>query len=241
MTGPPVWVTDLVGQFWAAAGDPPAFPRHLEDAAACVGGVTTVRRRGLRVSTVVEYCLARGLPAAFAGPDRPLRAAVHCWAGVGLVFLDPTDPPDEQRFSFAHELAHFLRDYSAPRREVQRALGAAALEVVDGLRLPTDVERLHAVLRNRPLIPYGHLMSRDPAGRPERDDDRRAEADADRLACELLAPVEFLRITTDRDELTRRLVTEFGLPASVAGEYARLLLPPLDSVGGLFARLMKSR
>jgi hypothetical protein len=36
-------------------------------------------------------------------------------------------------------------------------------------------------------------------------------------------------------------VAEFGLPESVAREYARLLLPPPDPVGGLIARLTKSR
>ena len=236
-----MWVTDLAGRFWADAGTPPAFPRDLEPAVAWAGGLTVLRRAGLRVSTVVAECRKRNLPVAFAAPDRPLRAALYCWAGAGLVFLDPTDPPDELRFSFAHELAHFLRDYRAPRRQVTKALGPAAVEVLDGLRLPSPTERLHAVLRNRPLTPHCHFMSRDPAGRPERDDDRRAEADADRLACELLAPAELFHDMTDRAELARRLTDEFGLPASVADEYALLLLPPADSAGGLIARLMKSR
>jgi len=203
--------------------------------------MTVLRRAGLRVSTVVEECRTRKLPVAFAGPDRPLRAALHCWSGVGLVFLDPTDPPDELRFSFAHELAHFLRDYLAPRRQAERALGPTVLEVLDGLRPPTPDERIHAVLRNRPLTPHCHFMNRDPAGRPERDEDRRAETDADRLACELIAPAERFQGMTDRGALTHRLTAEFGLPMSVADEYARLLLPPPDSVGGLIARLMKSR
>jgi hypothetical protein len=239
--GPPVWVTDLAARFWADAGEPPPFPRDLEDAVASAGGMTVVRRGGLRVCTVVAHCLARKVPAAFTGPDRPLRAALHCWAGVGTVFLDPADPPDEQRFSFAHELAHFLRDYLSPRRQVAKTIGPDAVDVLDGLRPPTPAERLHAVLRNRPLTPHCHFMSRDPAGRPERDDDRRAEADADRLACELLAPAELFQATTDRAELNRRLTAEFGLPASVAAAYTRLLLPPPDPVDGLFARLMKSR
>jgi hypothetical protein len=241
MIGPPVWVTDLARRFWAETGTPPAFPRDLEAAAAWAGRLTVLRREGLRASTVVEECRTRNLPAAFAGPDRPLRAALHCWAGVGLVFLDPTDPPDERRFSFAHELAHFLRDYLAPRRQAEHALGPTVLEVLDGFRPPTPDERLHAVLRNRPLTPHCNFMSRDPAGRPERDDDRRAEADADRLACELLASAELLQAMTDRTELNRRLTSEFGLPASVAAEYALQLLPPPLVPDGLMGRLLKRR
>jgi hypothetical protein len=235
-------VSDLAERFWAEAGGPPVtFPRALEDAAANAGRMACVRRAGLRVSTVIEFCRSRKLPVAFAGPDRPLRAALYCWAGVGSVFLDRDDPADEQRFSFAHELAHFLRDYLAPRRQVERTLGTAALEVLDGLRPPTDAERLHGVLRSRPLTLHSHFMHRDAAGRPEGDDERRAEADADRLAFELLAPAGLFRAETNREHLSRRLATEFGLPSSVAGEYASLLLPPPDSVGGLIARLMKSR
>lgn len=238
MTGPPVWVTGLSSRFWAAAGLLPSFPRDLELAAAFAGGLTCVRRAGLRLTTVIDECRRRGLPVTFAGPDRPLRAALHCWAGVGLVFLDPTDPADEQRFSFAHELAHFLRDYLAPRRQVERSFGPTALEVLDGFRPPTPDERLNAVLRNRPLTPHCHLMSRDPAGRPERDEDRRAEADADRLACELLAPAELFHAEADRQGVARRLSTEFGLPASVAAAYALQLLPP-PPPNPLVARLLK--
>lgn len=240
MIGPPVWVTDLAGRFWAAVGrPPPLFPRDLEQVAAYAVRLTVIRRRGLRVSTVGEYLQSQRLPPAFAGPDRPLRGALYCWAGVGFTFLDPTDPPDEQRFSFAHELAHFLRDYAAPRRQAEQTLGPAALEVLDGLRPPTAGERVHAVLRNRPLTPHCHFMSRDPAGRPE-GEDRRAEADADRLAFELLAPAELLHAEHDSPALAHRLAGEFGLPASVAGEYARLLLPPADLSGGLIARLRQS-
>lgn len=242
MIGPPVWVTDLAGRFWAdVRRPPPAFPRDIERVAAFAVRLSVVRRRGLRVSAVGEYLQARRLPPTFTGPDRPLRGALYCWAGVGFTFLDPTDPLDELRFSFAHELAHFLRDYAAPRRQVERSLGPAALEVMAGRRPPTADERVHAVLRNRPLTPHCHFMSRDVAGRPERDDDRRAEADADRLAYELLAPAVLFVGTTDRDELVRRLVDEFGLPASVAAEYTVQLLPPLEHDDGVFARLTKFR
>lgn len=241
MTGPPVWVADLAERFWADAGEAPSgFPRDLQVPAAIVGGLTVVPRAGLRVSTVIDYCRGQGVPVKFDDPDRPLRAALHCWAGVGVVFLDPDDPPDERRFSFAHELAHFLRDYISPRRQVAHSLGSDALGVLDGLRQPTPAERLHAVLRNRPLTPHCHFMSRDPVGRPRGDDERRAEADADRLACELLAPAELFLDINDRAELTRRLVSKFGLPTSVAAEYARTLLPPPDSVGALIARLKQS-
>ncbi|MEO2090175.1 MAG: ImmA/IrrE family metallo-endopeptidase [Gemmataceae bacterium] len=239
--GPPVWVVDLAERFWADAGEVPArFPRELAVPAAIAALITPVERPGLRVKSVVEYLTPKGVPIQFAEPDRPLRAALYCWKGAGYVFLDPGDPPAERRFSFAHELSHFLRDYAAPRRQVERSLGPAALDVLDGLRKPTTDERLYAVLRNRPLTPHCHFMSRDPAGRPKGEGEQRAEADADRLAFELLAPAERFRPGTDLSVIESRLVAEFGLPAAVAAEYANLLSPPPPPVGGLIARLTDS-
>lgn len=240
--GPPVWVCDLADRFWAdVRRPPPPFPRDLEQSAPFAVRLSVVRRPALRVGTIGEYLQRKRLPVAFDDSDRPLRAALYCWAEVGFVFLDSNDPPDEQRFSFAHELAHYLRDYADVRRKVAHSLGAAAVEVMDGLRPPTPDERLHAVLRNRTLTPHCHFMHRDASGQPKGDEERRAEADADRLAFELLAPAELFHAETDRENISRRLIAEFGLPASLAGEYVSLLLPPPDSVGGLIARLMKSR
>jgi hypothetical protein len=113
--GPPVWVIGLAEQFWADAGEVPAgFPRELALPAAMAALITPVERPGLRVRSVIDYLTPKRLPVNFAEPDRPLRAALYCWKGAGYVFLDPADPPDERRFSFAHELAHFLRTTPPP-------------------------------------------------------------------------------------------------------------------------------
>lgn len=235
MIAPPVWVCELAGRFWAAAGDPPPFPRDLESAITDAAGLSVVELGGLSPAAVAAFLANSGVPPAAATPDRPLRGALYCHRGTGFVFLDADDPPDERRFSLAHELAHFLADYDAIRRRVTKALGAAALEVLDGVRPATADERLHAVLRGRPLAAHVHLMARDPDGRaagPERD----AEDRADRLAFELLAPAALLD-AGKRDEVAARLVGVFGLPPSVAGRYAALLCPADRFAGAGFARL----
>lgn len=240
--GPPVWVQELAGRFWAEAGGPPAaFPRDLQPAAAFVVPLAVISRPELRASTVADHLHAHRLPVRFAEPDRPLCAALYCWRGAGYVYLDAADPPDEQRFSFAHELAHYLRDYADPRRKLELAIGPAALDVLDGLRPPAADERLHAVLRHRSLTPHCHFMSRDPAGRPGGEEERRAEADADRLAFELLAPAELFHGATDPAVVESRLIAEFGLPPSAAREYAFLLLPRAEPPSGFLARVTKSR
>ena len=235
MTAPPVWVVELAGRFWAAAGDPPPFPRDLERAITDAVPLSVLARHPLTLHAVAGYLRGLGLPVAVVEPDRPLRAALSCWKGSGFLFLDAADPPDERRFSLAHELAHYLRDYDTVRQRVAKALGADGLAVLDGRRATTD-ERVRAALRGLTPAPHAHLMSRDPAGRP-RGDERDAEEHADRLACELLAPAERLRTESDGHAVAERLRSEFGLPPLAALRYASILFPhdnfPTTSVGRL--------
>ena len=241
MTGPPVWVAELAERFWLDARTaPPPFPRELEQVLPFVARLVVVRRPRLRVVTVRTHLESKRVPVAALEPDRALRAALYCWRGVGHLFLDADDPPAERRFSLAHEIAHYLRDCLEPRRRIEKALGADSLDVLDGLRPPTDAERLHAVLRNRPLAAHTHFLRRDSAGYPLGDAERRAEAEADRLAFELLAPAECFRHETNAEVVTARLVSEFGLPPQPAREYALHLLPPPPPSSGFLARLAKS-
>jgi hypothetical protein len=227
MTAPPVWVAELAGRFWAAAGEPPPFPRDLERAIADAVPLSVLDRHPLTLHAVSAYLRGLGLPVAVAEPDRPLRAALYCWKGSGFLFLDAADPPDERRFSLAHELAHYLRDYDAFRRRVTRALGASGLAVLDGRRATTD-ERLHAALRGLTLAPHVHLMGRDPGGRPRGDAERDAEDRADRLAFELLAPAERFGTESDGPAVAERLIAAFGLPPLAARQYTSILSPPDD-------------
>ena len=238
MTAPPVWVVELAGRFWAAAGEPPPFPRDLERAITDAVPLSVVDRQPLTLHAVSAYLRGLGLPVAVAEPDRPLRAALYCWKGSGVLFLDAADPPDERRFSLAHELAHYLRDYDKLRRRVAKALGRDGLAVLDGRRVTTD-ERVRAALRGLTLVPHVHLMSRDPHGQPH-GDARDAEGAADRLAFELLAPAELLRTASDATAVAERLVAEFGLPPLAARQYASIVWPPDDFPTTAVGRIINS-
>lgn len=232
----PLWVLELASAFWEAAGDPGLFPRDLSRPIADALGLTIKRFPRLSSGLIVGWLRERGVACPFDGPDRALCASLLARSGRGFIFIDADDAEDERRFSLAHELAHFLRHYWEPRRRAIARLGLQVREVLDGERAARPNERLHAILAGVPLGDHVHLMTRD---RRDGGCDRgiaTAEAEADRLAFELLAPAEDVAATlggrADRVEAARLLRETFGLPASAAEHYATALLPeaPRDPV-----------
>lgn len=231
MTGPPVWAADLARRFEAALGERlPPVPRDFLSAAAWTLPLMSHSESRLTLARAIGFLDRCGLPRpADPGPDRRLRACLAVVNGAGVLFLDSDDPPDERRFSAAHELAHYLRDIDQARREAAAHLGPAALEVIDGRRPATVAERLRGLLALRPVAPVLHVLARDAGGRPLTEGERRAEREADRLAFELLAPVEMLRghwrETPDAATIADTLTGVYGLPPGPARRYAEMLVP----------------
>jgi hypothetical protein len=236
----PVWCADLAAQFWAAAGPPPRFPRDLLAPVAVGFPVTVIHRHRLSVARVVEWFTDRSIRLRLDELDRPLRACLVADRGQGFIFLEAADDPAERRFSLAHEVAHFLRDYWHLRETTNQRLGPNIQAVLDGHRAPTLEERVQAVLRNVPVGPFTHLLRRDESGRPLTPTESEAEAAADRLAFELLAPVSALGSIVNRASLLGRLVKEFGLPPAPAGRYAAILVPELIGSGPVIGRIIRS-
>ena len=233
----PVWCADLADAFWGAAGERPPFPRDLRSSVVWFPFVV-VELPDLRVTTMCHWLASRGVLIQLNEPDRRLRGCLYADRGDAFAFLDASDDPAEQRFSLAHELGHFLRDYWAPRQLVAKRLGPAAVDVLDGLREPTREERLSAVLRGVSVGPFAHLMRRDESGRPLTRGEWQSEAAADRLAFELLAPAERLTECGTRAAVEAKLVGEYGLPFAPAVRYAALLLPGAPAPEPFVARLL---
>jgi hypothetical protein len=228
----PIWVAELAGAFWNAAGELEPFPRNLRRFIARAVPLTVVSLPKLSIFTVLNWLGDWGIVCELGKRDRLLRACLVARYGYGIAFVDGTDAEEEQRFSLAHELAHFLRDYWQPRRQVCQRLGPAALEVLDGERLPTPEERLHALLRHTRLGFHWHLLERDGEGKPATAGIADAEESADRLAYELLAPAELVLppgwasgVSSQRQLLEESLQQHYGLPRRQAVGYAGVLLP----------------
>jgi hypothetical protein len=227
----PAWVDQLAESFWTLAGGPPTgFPRDLEQPALFALPLATIRLPRLRPRSVDAWLLEHDAAALIDEQDQRLHACLLALGGHGLIFLDGADALDEQRFSLAHELAHFMLDYLRPREAALSALGPDILDVLDGRRLPTRHEQVHAALARVHLGLYVNLFA---YGDPTVMGQERA---ADKLAVELLAPAEpALQLACvaaslggaapDRiARLRHELVTTFGLPTPIAGGYARRLL-----------------
>jgi len=240
----PLWVIEAAEHFWKLAGAEEPFPRELRCAVGFAVPVSVWYLPRLRTAEIDDWARRYGLPCRLSLRDRPLRACTVAHDDRAVVLIDSTDDPDEQRFSLAHELGHFLRDYDEPRERARQVLGRQAVEVLDGRRLATFDERVGGVLRGVELEAYVHLMERTPDGHAASAAISTAEHQADLLAYELLAPhtaVQKLLSQFPAGEWrfhgARLLQEAFGFPPAPAARYAALLAPAPPAPGGLVTRL----
>lgn len=226
------WLERAAEQFWDAVGEPLVPPRDLASVISRPFPLSVITLPELDILKVEHWFAERSLSYRFLCQNRLLCGCIVAARGHGLIFTDSEDPPAEQRFTVAHEVAHFLLDYLEPRMEAIALLGTSILPVLDGERAPTPEERIHAVLGRVKLGFYQDMMSRTAQGSIDQGSILRAEDRADRLALELLAPTEdvLAAATTVTGtpferarELTELLEQHYGLPLVVARVYAASL------------------
>jgi hypothetical protein len=121
----------LAENFWRLAGCAPEEAVDLEAAASYALPVEIASMAHLCLKDMASRMQGLGFAARLVGCNRRLRGCLVAYHGCGLILLDAADPPDERRFTLAHELAHFVIDYLAPRQRAVDALGAAILPVLE--------------------------------------------------------------------------------------------------------------
>lgn len=204
------------------------FPRDLAEDIPLMLPLTVVPLPGLTPRKGFEWLVShKRAHGRLKATDKLKHGFTVAHAGVGVLFLNSADPPEEQRFTLAHEVAHFVLDHLQPRSRALRARGVSILPVLDGRQEPTVSEELFSVLERIPYRAQTNFMDRNDKGRPRRGQVMEAEQRADRLAFELLAPrQELLPLLNHagRKELESELISRFGLPAAEARTYAWWLL-----------------
>jgi Zn-dependent peptidase ImmA (M78 family) len=231
----PLWALDLADDLRGQFRESATYPLPLRRLLRKTDLPLTIEELPRLTVSQVEWAMRKHVPRWSAGSEnRALRACMAANADIAFVFLDADDPEDEQAFSLAHEVAHFLRDHRRPRDRVAHRIGPESLEAVDGKRPATLAERVHAVLRFAPLDLKLCLLTREDRARDE------AEQSADVLACELLAPVGTVE-ASDAESGLRELCERFGLPPREAREYAARLWPgpPRDTLAARLRRAME--
>lgn len=219
--------------FWLRYGKDNSFPRNIERLVALVLPLTIIKLPVLSMRAVENWLRQRGVPFRFNCHSRTIRGCLVAFAGRGLIFIDDADSEEEQRFTAAHEIAHFLVDYWFPREKAIQKFGPSIADVMDGLRGPTPSERFGAIIVNARIGIYADLMGRNE-DEPHNTDVWQIEDRADSIALELLAPQHTVLSSIDItaigsfsqrvEEVDRTLRARFGLPPSVSGSYSRSLL-----------------
>jgi IrrE N-terminal-like domain len=218
----PRWLWRAVDRFWGEADEDSIFPRGLHLPVLMNLPLAIIEIDGLTVGNLDQWLRRHHLPQLPDVADRPLRGCLVAYAGIGLLFVDRSDDPEQRRQTLAHEAGHFIVDYLMPRENVAQRR-PELLDVLDGEREPTDAERFDALLADLPVGFHTHLLERDVHGGHLSMATTDVEDRAERLALELLAPLQRVLqelLPTGDHDIPQLLRERFGLPADVAARYA---------------------
>jgi hypothetical protein len=221
----------LVADFWDRAGYEEPFPRQLERPIMSTTPVFVVKVHRQRLDTAyIQHRLQRrGVQLATPWAERRLNGCLVAFKGEAAIFVDGTLPADESRVIIAHEFGHYLADYEWPRTKALRHLGDPVVEVLDGVRPPTNNELVAAALADVRIGVYVHYMDR--SGDPDAAFlVGHVEEMASIVGAELLAPRHAVLAETanladghDCSAIVRVLEKRFGLPTGYAHWYAEWL------------------
>jgi hypothetical protein len=195
--------------FWTAAGGRGQFgePVDLERAAISSLPLAVHRVANLTSASIASVLAKLGIDPFEAGVDRAFRGFLMADVGVALILIDSNDPIAEQRMTLAHEIAHFLLHYDAPRRRAIAVFGSRILAVLDRTRPASRSELFSSALRDVPIAPFRHALERTTTGATGQAG--VMETEADELALELLAPHDLVRAMNAEVEA---ISARFGIP-----------------------------
>lgn len=226
-------ISELASNFWKESGILPTYPLQptlLEQAICLLFPINTVRLNKLTAHKVASWLAARNHTIEVKDDCR-LCGLLFVHHGQGIVFIDGTLPINEQCYTLAHEIGHYLIEFEHPQKQAKQFIGDSISEVFDGARKPTIEEHLTGIITQTSVSPYIHLLEREQSSAEERFQIWAAENRADELAFELIAPFDAIcgelraagkswSFTRIQEDLPDVLLRNFGLPRSVISQYA---------------------
>jgi len=232
-------------EFWKAAGIKPVYPltaSDLEHAAFLLYPVNIIKLNHLSISSINQWLSGNRISNFIHTEEKQLFGLLFVRKGHAFIFLDGTSSPGEQLITLAHEIAHYILEIDQPRKIAIAKYGTGIIDVFDGLRQPSESEKLSAIISHIGVRPHLHLVEKLEMNNEGRWRVWVAESDADALAWELLAP-EYLvrkRLKSEgnsllfnelKDTLPNLLSDYFQLPQAIAEVYANKLIYSWTSGG----------
>ena len=195
----PARLRRIADDFWRRVPDlADVRPRPIRAAVEAALPMTVVDGVDPLTPAAIASWLLRHGHVVHADGDERLLGCLHAARGHGHLFVAPGQDEDGERFTVAHEAAHFLLHHDLPRREA----GGGVLAVLDGDRPATPAERLGGALAARPVRPHVHLY--------RGDSEDAAEAECDALVALLLDLPRRPRRPDPVVALARRVLGEGG-------------------------------
>jgi hypothetical protein len=229
-------IEQICNSFWMTLEDAMhSYPRNLETI-LWTQKLSLIALSQLNIAQVQDWLNSKHVivPKSVKGQARRIFGCLVAYGGRGFIFVDKDASVVEKRFTIAHELGHFLRDYLKPRNDVINKLGKDIVDVLDGQRQATEDERIYAVLSSVRLNVYTDLLLRGENNQFVNSHVNISEVKADCIALELLAPFKsVLQIsnvppnTFTSEEIVARtfpiLKDYFELPLQMANSYSQRL------------------
>ena len=152
------WLREAVDVCGLPASGFPRDVRKMRDDVEVSLPLSLVGLPRLTSDQVGEWLVAHGrAPQGLPEDNRRLHGCMVANEGRGFLFYDSSDEEPEQRFTLAHEVAHFVLDHFLPRTRAQKTFGPTILPVLNRRRQPTTRERLFSVIDRVPLKVHVNL------------------------------------------------------------------------------------
>lgn len=232
-----IQIQQLAKAFWKASLLEINFPISttlLEQAILLTEPIAVVKLNKLSLLEISKYFTARGNNINCPLDSKELYGFILSYNGYTYIFLNGTESAEEQRFTLAHEFAHYLLDYKLPRQSIIEKSGVAIIDALNNKRDFTAEEKLLALVQDYSLKAFTYLLDAPATSAFERLHVWKAENKADELAMELLAPYTNILQDISRDGIVRRfsplkqylpklLQVKYGFTTDLAHLYGKSL------------------